>query len=69
MNFDSSIGIKQVIRYDWMNYTVSLLKSGLGKEEIRKELKHYLSERKGSGKTGDRAEYTMSLAVMLLMNI
>jgi hypothetical protein len=41
----------------------------LGKEEIRKELKHYLSERRGSGETGDRAEYTMSLAVVLLMNI
>jgi hypothetical protein len=52
-----------------MNYTVDLLKSGLGKEEIRQELKHYLAVRKGSGEAGDRAEYTMSLAVTLLMNI
>jgi hypothetical protein len=68
MNFDTSIGIKQVIRYEWMNYTVSLLKSGFGKEEIRKELQHYLATKKGNGETGDRAEYTMSLAVTLLMN-
>jgi small-conductance mechanosensitive channel len=69
MTFHTSIGIKQVIRYEWMNYTVGLLKSGLNREEIRKELEYYLSERKGNGKIGDRAEYTMSLAVTLLMNI
>jgi hypothetical protein len=69
MNFDTSVGIKQVIRYEWMNYTVDLLKSGLSEEEIRKELVHYLSDRKGSGETGERAEYTMSIAVTLLMNI
>jgi hypothetical protein len=69
MNFNTSIGIKQVIRYEWMNYTVDLLKSGLGEEEIRKELEHYLSDRKGSGETGDRAEKTMAIAVTLLMNI
>jgi len=69
MNFYTSIGIKQVIRYEWMNYTVDLIKSGLKKEEIRKELENYLSERKGNGETGNRAGYTMSLAVTLLMNI
>jgi len=69
MNFNTSIGIKQVIRYEWMNYTVDLLSSGSKKEDIRKELENYLSERKGNGKTGSRAEYTMTLAVTLLMNI
>jgi hypothetical protein len=69
MNFDTSIGIKQVIRYEWMKYTVDLLTSGLKKEDIRKELENYLSERKGNGKTGNRAGYTMTLAVTLLMNI
>jgi hypothetical protein len=69
MNFDTSVGIKQVIRYEWMSHTVDLLKSGLSEGEIRKELVHYLADKKGSGKTGDRAEYTMSMAVMLLMNI
>jgi len=69
MIFDTSIGIKQVIRYEWMDHTVSLLKSGLGEKEIRKELEFYLSERKGNGQTGERAKYTMSMAVSLLMNI
>ena len=69
MTFNTSIGIKQVIRYEWMSYTINLLKSGLTKEEIRKELTYYLSERKGNGTIADRADYTMSLAVTLLMNI
>ena len=69
MTFNTSIGIKQVIRYEWMSYTVNLLKSGLTKEEIRKELENYLFKRKGNCKIADRAEYTMSLAVTLLMNI
>ena len=69
MIFDTSIGIKQVIRYEWMEYTVELLKSGMGKNEIRKELDYYLLYRKGNGETGDRAKYTMSLAITLLMNI
>jgi hypothetical protein len=69
MTFDTSIGIKQVIRYEWMKHTVELLKSGLSKEDLRKELENYLADRKGNGKTGDRAEYTMSLAATVLMNI
>jgi hypothetical protein len=69
MTFYSSIGIKQVIRYEWMNYTLELLGSGLDMDEIRKELKHYLSTRKGSGETDKRAEYTMSIAVSMLLNI
>jgi len=69
MIFNNSIGIKQTIRYEWMNYTVDLIKSGLNNDEIKKELFTYLSERKGNGKIGDRAEKTMSLAVTILMNI
>jgi hypothetical protein len=69
MNFYPSIGIKQVIRYEWMNYTVELLRSGLEKDEIRRELEYYLASRRGSGETDRRAEYTMSLAVSVLLNI
>lgn len=68
MNFDISIGIKQIIRYEWIEHTFRLLSSGIPKDEIRKELEIYLSEKKGSGETGRRAEYTMSLAVAVLMN-
>jgi hypothetical protein len=69
MTFYSSIGIKQVIRYEWMTYTVELLKSGLKKDEVRKELEYYLSTRRGCGETGKRAEYTMSIAMTMLLNI
>jgi len=69
MIFNTSIGIKQIIRFEWMNYTVDLLKSGLTKDEIRRELHLYLSDKKGNGKLEDRAEKTMSIAVSLLMNI
>jgi len=69
MNFDTSIGIKQVIRYEWMDHTVDLLKAGLKKGDIRKELEYYLSNKKGNGIIGDRAEYTKSIAVALLMNV
>ena len=69
MIFDTSIGIKQVIRYEWMDYVVNLLKLGLSEKEIRKELEFFLADRRGNGEIGDRAKYTMSLAVTLLMNI
>jgi hypothetical protein len=68
VNFAASIGIKQVIRYEWMEHTLNLLASGMQKDEIRKELVVYLSEKRGSGEAGKRAEYTMSLAVSVLMN-
>jgi hypothetical protein len=51
-----------------MQYVVKLLKLGLDEQSIRKELEIYLSERKGSGQEGKRAEYTMSLAVAILMH-
>jgi hypothetical protein len=69
MVFDTSIGIKQVIRYEWMNYTVNLFKSGLSSEDIRKELEAHLSAKKGSGGTGERAKNTLSFIVSMLMNI
>jgi hypothetical protein len=52
-----------------MQYVVKLLELGLDEKSIRKELKIYLSEKKGSGQEGKRAEYTMSLAVAILMHI
>jgi hypothetical protein len=68
MQFYNSIGIKQVIRYEWLQHTVCLVQAGLNKEQIRKELEAYLVDKKGNGEQGERAEYTRSLAVTLLMN-
>jgi hypothetical protein len=68
MKFYNSIGIKQVIRYEWMQHTVSLIKAGLNKEQIKKELEAYLSDKKGSGRQGNRSECTMSFVITILMN-
>jgi hypothetical protein len=51
-----------------MQYVVKLLELGLDAQSIRKELKLYLSEKKGGGQEGKRAEHTMSLAVTILMH-
>jgi hypothetical protein len=68
MNFNTSIGIKQSIRYEWMQYVVKLLELGLDEQSIRKKLEIYLFEKRGSGQEGKRSEYTMSLAVGILMH-
>jgi hypothetical protein len=68
VNFNTSIGIKQSIRYEWMQYVVKLLGLGLDEQSIRKELEIYLSERKSSGQGGKRAKYTMSFAVAILIH-
>lgn len=69
MKFYNSIGIKQVIRYEWLQHTVSLLQAGFDKKEIKKELEAYIAGKKGNGEQGERSEYTKSFAVTLLMNI
>ena len=63
-----TIGIKQVIRYEWMQHTVKLLLSGMKAKDIKKELEVYLSDKKGRGTSGDRANYTMSIAATILLH-
>jgi len=60
-----TIGIKQVIRYEWMQHTVKLLVSGLKPKDIKKELELYLSDKKESG---EWAAQTMSFAATILMH-
>jgi len=64
-----AIGIKQVIRLEWMDKTVNLLLSGLDKKSIRKELHNHLSGTKGSGASGERGNTSRSQVVNILMNI
>ncbi len=64
-----AIGIKQVIRYEWMQKAADLLLAGLGTQAIRQELHDYLTDRKGSGSRGDRSEQTRRWVVANLMNI
>ena len=64
-----ALGIKQVIRFEWMVKTVNLLLAGLDKKQIRQELHEYLSESKGSGATAVRGATSRSQAVNMLMKI
>jgi hypothetical protein len=68
MEFYTSIGIKQTIRYEWMQYVVRLLETESDEQSIREKLKIYLSEKKGNGETGNRSEATMTWVVTILMN-
>ena len=62
-----SLGIKQVIRLEWMEKTVNLLMAGFSPKEIRQELDDYLSSRKQSGGVGARGRKTYPMAIGILM--
>lgn len=64
-----ALGIKQVIRLEWMEKSVQLSMSGMEPQEIRSELHEYLAGRKGDGSIGERSKMTRSQAVVVLMNI
>jgi hypothetical protein len=64
-----SIGIKEVIRCEWLDKAVNLLLSGLDSKAIRAELHEYLSCRKGDGTIAERSVNTRSFVVNNIMNI
>ncbi len=64
-----AIGIKQTIRYEWMQKTANLLLAGLEAKSIRKELHEFLADRKGSGSTEERGSTSRTQVVNILMNI
>jgi hypothetical protein len=64
-----ALGVKQVIRLEWMEKAVQLSMSGMNPQEIRSELHEYLTGRKGDGSIGERSKLTRSQAVVVLMNI
>jgi hypothetical protein len=57
------IGIKQVIRLEWMDHVLNMLLAGMEPEAIRTELKDYLADKKQSGGTGKRGEKTYLMAI------
>lgn len=64
-----ALGIKQVIRLEWLQKTVNLLLAGFDKNTIRQELHSFLANTKGSGTEGTRGNTSRSQAVNILMNI
>lgn len=64
-----SLGIKQTIRFEWVQRTVELAKSHTTPKAIRQELHDYLAEKPGSGGTGIRSKNTRTFLVNNLMRI
>ncbi|MDP2644055.1 MAG: hypothetical protein Q8P24_03890 [Desulfobacterales bacterium] len=64
-----AIGIKQVIRFEWMQQTTNLLLAGFNAKAIRQELHEFLADRNGSGTEGERGDTSRTQVVNMLMNI
>lgn len=64
-----AIGIKQVIRYEWMQKSAHLLLAGLDAKTTRQELHEFLTDRKGNGSEGERSDQTRTFVVNNLMKI
>lgn len=62
-----TIGIKQAIRFEWMQKAVNLLLAGLDAKTIRQELHELLADRTGKGSEGERSEQTRTFVVNSLM--
>ena len=64
-----AIGIKQTIRFEWMQKATNLLLAGLDAKAIRQELHEFLADRKGNGSEGERSDQTRTFVVNNLMKI
>lgn len=62
-----AIGIKQAIRFEWMQKAANLLLAGLDAKTIRQELHEFLVDRKGNGSEGERSDQTRTFVVDNLM--
>jgi hypothetical protein len=64
-----AIGIKQTIRFEWMQKTANLLLAGLDAKTIRQELHEFLADRKGNGAEGARGATSRTQVVNMLMKV
>lgn len=64
-----AIGIKQAIRFEWMQKAANLLLAGLDAKTIRQELHEFLSDRNDNGSEGERSDMTRTFVVNNLMKI
>lgn len=64
-----ALGIKQVVRLEWMQKTANFLLAGLNEKEIRLELHELLSSKTGSGSSAERGTTSRAQAVNMLMKI
>lgn len=64
-----AIGIKQVIRIEWMQKAANLLLAGLDAKTIRQDLNEFLMGQKGNGSEGERGDTSRTQVVNMLMKI
>lgn len=64
-----TIGIKQVIRLEWMQKTTNLLLAGMDAKTIRQELHTFLMEKRDNGVEGGGSEQNRGFLVNNLMRI
>ena len=64
-----AIGVKQTIRFEWMQKAANLMLAGLDAKTIRQELHQFLANKKGNGSEGDRGETSRTQVVNMLMKI
>lgn len=62
-----AIGIKQVIRLEWLERTTNLLLAGLDVTSLRLELHEYLAARTGSGAASERGATSRTQVVNMLI--
>jgi len=63
------IGIKQLIRLEWMDTALDMLLAGMPADSIRAELKAYLADKKPDGGIGPRGANAYIMTVSILMQI
>jgi hypothetical protein len=68
-NRHEAIGIKQAIRFEWMQKAANLRLAGIDAKTIRQELHEFLADRKGNGSEGERSDQTRTFVVNNLMKI
>ena len=64
-----AIGIKQTIRFEWMQKVTNLLLAELDTKTIRQELHVLLADRKGNGSEGERGKISRTQVVNMLMKV
>jgi hypothetical protein len=64
-----AIGVKQTIRFEWMQKAANLLLAGLDAKTIRQELHEFLAGRRGNGADGERGTTSRTQVVNILMKV
>ena len=67
INGCAKIGIKQVMRLEWLDYALEMVVRGFQPSEIREKLDEYLRDRMQRGGFGERGKESYSKAVAQIM--